>query len=111
VIDRTHYGQYGTGLGWGGKHSIRGVLNGYDDQGATENKPLKRCSYFVIIDSSEFYFEVVERSLKRSEQHIRRPTVFLLIQEDGEREPRAFTNSFTAALSAVLLQPIFKISL
>jgi hypothetical protein len=25
VIDRTHYGQYGTGLGWGGKHSIRGV--------------------------------------------------------------------------------------
>jgi hypothetical protein len=63
------------------------------------------------MNSIEFYSEVVERRLKRSKQHIRRPTVFLLIQEEGEREPRAFTNSFTAALSAVLLQPIFKISL
>ena len=38
-------------------------------------------------------------------------TVFLVIQEWGPRDPRAFTNSFTASLSSVELHPIFIISL
>lgn len=38
-------------------------------------------------------------------------TVFLVIQEWGPIDPRAFTNSFTASLSSDELQPIFIISL